>query len=625
VAIETTTRRPNRLLAPAVLGVAALTALAFALRVRGMGEGLYGDELISFAEIHNRSLSGMLDAVANGAGPGAPVENTPPLWFLLAWFSVKLGDPTSWIRLPSVVLGTATVPVVYLLGRQTLGQRAALVGAAFVALSPFAIWYGIDARAYGALMFFAALSTLALLGAVRTGRPAWWVGYGAAVAAVLYTHYTGVIPVAVQAAWTLWFRRGRWRALVLAYGGVVLAYVAWLPHINSSPANFAQLAALRGITDWDSLLQWLAGSQELAIEDMPGVPALILIGSGLLVGVAGTIRAWRRPDAIQLLIVLLAVATPVALLLYGVVGDDLFVFPRNLSASFPFAALVVGWLVTPSNRVIAAAATALVGVGLCIGTVKTLQARFHRPDYPEVADLLDARAGSDDLVVYYGAGFSPFILKDVLPVYYRRDHRIGLADVRQGSVERAVARGARPDRLFIAELRQGGVTPPPLAPGWEQVDRRVFEGFFPLVVTVARRLGPGDYVLSGRSIRERDGTSVPVRPGAGRGFVDSAAMSGGTVTVTGWAGSSDHRPVDRIVAFAGGRLVAAGLPTLARPDVGKMWGVSGDDLGFALELPARLATGRLEVFGIAGDGAMRMSVDCTTYRHRAAGQGLCSG
>ena len=35
---------------------------------------------------------------------------------------MKLGDPTVLIRLPSLVFGTATIPVIYLLGERVAGR-----------------------------------------------------------------------------------------------------------------------------------------------------------------------------------------------------------------------------------------------------------------------------------------------------------------------------------------------------------------------------------------------------------------------------------------------------------------------------------------------------------------------
>ncbi len=216
-----------------ILAVALLTAAAFALRFRGIGEGLWRDEPVTLAETHGRTLYGVLDVVANGG------EYNPPLPFVLSWLSAKVGDPTTWIRAPSLVLGTATVPLVFLLGTRCLTRPAALVAAGFMALSPFAIHYGIEARAYAALMCFSALSALMLLVAVETGRARWWAAYGAAVAAVLYTHYTGIFVIGAQGAWILLMHRRRWRALMLAYLGAAVAYLPWLPHVHGDPSNWS--------------------------------------------------------------------------------------------------------------------------------------------------------------------------------------------------------------------------------------------------------------------------------------------------------------------------------------------------------------------------------------------------
>ena len=113
----------------------ALTLLAFALRLSHLDESLVGDEMYAYAEIHGRSLGGVIDAVRGGG------ENSPPLFFVLGWAGTKLGDPTVTIRLPSLLLGTATVPLTYLIGVRTLGSRAGVFAAALLAVSPFAIFY----------------------------------------------------------------------------------------------------------------------------------------------------------------------------------------------------------------------------------------------------------------------------------------------------------------------------------------------------------------------------------------------------------------------------------------------------------------------------------------------------
>jgi 4-amino-4-deoxy-L-arabinose transferase-like glycosyltransferase len=155
--------RPNRLELPVV---AALTVLALGLRLALDDQSVGSDELFTYGYTVDQSFSHVLE-VDN--------ENNPPLFYLLAWLAAKAGDPTFAIRLPSVLLGAATVPVVYALGARTVGRAAGLVAAAIVAIAPFGLFYGTEARAYSALMFFTALSTLALVGPCR--RAAAWPGW----------------------------------------------------------------------------------------------------------------------------------------------------------------------------------------------------------------------------------------------------------------------------------------------------------------------------------------------------------------------------------------------------------------------------------------------------------------
>jgi hypothetical protein len=575
-----------------MLCVVALTVAGFGLRVRGLHEGLYHDELITYAELHGRSFGGMLDAVAHGASPGAPVENTPPLHFVLAWLASKLGDPTETIRLPSVVLGTATVPVVYALGRRTAGTAAALVAAGFIAFSPFAIFYGTDARAYGTLMFFAALSALVLLIALERDRPAWWVAYGLAVAAVVYTHYTGAIVIATEVGWALWTRRELWRRLVLACAGAAVLFLPWLPYVNSSPAAYKQLAALLGINDAKAALQWLAGSPDVLPSDLPGVPALVLLGAGAAVGLAGAIAVraapWRSPGL--LLVLLLALGTPLVLLVNDVLGDDLIAYPRNMSAALPFAGVLLGWLVTRPPPAVAAVAIAAVTVGIGIGAAKTLENRYQRPDSPAVAAAVDARLGEGGKVVYYGHGFDAFILGDLLDLDYAQPHGSqGAVPEEEGSLRRALERAGRRERSIpvvqFAHLSEA----PPLS-DWELVARRDYPGTEAIVLSTFVPLDAARY------------RGLTVGRGVVEGALDGAAEADGGLQLSGWALTRDSRPVDHVLAYVGTRLVAAGIPNLERPELADSRDLSDAEVGFAIEAPAMTAAERARVRVIGTDG-----------------------
>ncbi len=96
----------------------------------------------------------------------------PPLYFALlhGWIAL-FGDGTIAIRALSSVLGVATVVVVYLAGREldaARGRSDRLFGigtfaALLFALTPFQIYFSIEARPYALLCFGAALLTLGVL------------------------------------------------------------------------------------------------------------------------------------------------------------------------------------------------------------------------------------------------------------------------------------------------------------------------------------------------------------------------------------------------------------------------------------------------------------------------------
>ena len=104
-------------------------------------------------------------------------RTTAACYFVLAWLTGQLGDSAAWIRLPSLLLGPRRSP--HLPARRAHGGAppAGLVTAAITALSPFAIFYSDEARAYATLIFLVTLSTLLLIRALDAHRARAWVPF----------------------------------------------------------------------------------------------------------------------------------------------------------------------------------------------------------------------------------------------------------------------------------------------------------------------------------------------------------------------------------------------------------------------------------------------------------------
>ena len=455
-----------------------LTILALILRASQLHQSLLGDEVFSYRDIAGRSFGAVLSTVHTGG------ENSPPLFFLLAWMTAKLGDATVWLRLPSVLLGAATVPVVYLVGRESVGRAAGLIAAGVMAVAPFAIYYGVEARPYASMTFFVAVSTLAVLRAVHDGHRGWWAIYVLAATAAAYSHYTCVFALAAQAAWLLWTCRRRIGVPLLANLLIALLYLPWLPHLRGKA--LAVIGALyplgfhRVVTD---LLRPIPGHPSAPLSAIPTLTGLLVFAAIVLAGLVAAgvrVRSSReRPRREIVLIVVLMAATPVGLLLYSLLDTDLWL-PRGLSASMPATALVLGALVRALPRPAATLAVVALGVILVAGTARSLGPDYDRGPYREIAAYLDRLATPADPVVigtYAGAG--------PIEAQVKHPHRI----VRRNALWRAITPGRTGYLVLDAVLAQVLHISEAPAPGFIEVTRRHWGGGLPIDVVGYRRAG----------------------------------------------------------------------------------------------------------------------------------------
>lgn len=409
------------------MAVAGLTALAFALRVPGMGESLFGDELYSYAIVTQASPGRLISAMQE-------TENNPPLFFLFAWATGKIGDPTVWMRLPSLVLGTAAVPLTYLLGVRTVGRRAGMLGAALLALSPPAIFFSSEARAYAPLILFSALSTLLLLNALDRRTRFWWLAYVLGACLLFYTHYSGVLVVAAQAVWALRHRREQARQILVAHASVGAVCLAWLPFfLDQETKPLAGFTAFIGAPALSSFsirayVISFSGHPFVPLRDVPGRAALVLLGLAVLTAIgAAALRFVRSPTPPMvpprtMLLVLLTVATPLGILAYSLVETNIFV-ERNMLASLPALCLLLGTLFAHLPRTLTVLTTGAALLALAIGAARVLDSDSDRPPYRQAAELIDSEEGDARPVVDYPLFGTTGPLSRSLELYFKRTHR----------------------------------------------------------------------------------------------------------------------------------------------------------------------------------------------------------
>ncbi len=263
--------------------LAALVLLAAALRLATLTEqSFWYDESFTPVHVLHPGLGATLKALVHS-------ENTPPLWYLLAWIDVRLlGDGALALRLPSALAGIATVPLVWAIGSALSGRRAALIGAAIVAVNPLFVWYSQEARAYGLFVFFAALAMLCFVRLLRapSGARAAWFALSGALA--LLTHYFAVFLLVPMVLLLLRERAAR-RAALPAAGALIIVGLALLPLISAQGGHGTQW-----IGRW-ALSSRLQAIPQYFLTGYSGSPlghgVELLVALPIIAGVA--LGAWR--------------------------------------------------------------------------------------------------------------------------------------------------------------------------------------------------------------------------------------------------------------------------------------------------------------------------------------------
>ncbi|HBL60786.1 MAG TPA: hypothetical protein DDZ80_20810 [Cyanobacteria bacterium UBA8803] len=297
----------------------------------------------------------------------------PPLFFCLmhGWLNLVGADRLVWaLRSLPALLGVAVIVAVYGLNRLVFSKSAALMAAALMAVSPFAVYLSQEARHYTLPMLLITLAVVGLMqiqqdlcSRQQLPKPLIWIFWGIVNSIGCYVHYFFILAFAAQLLTLIglmyWHRqqlpRGSWVVLVLVVSGVAISYFPWLTVLLADVG--------RQETDWlpkpeniAPLYQMIAGGLLMVVafpvEDRPlsiAVPmGLLMIGCGGWVGWQGwrgLRQLWHKSSTQLATFTLVGLTVGVLLQFLAIIyvlGKDISVAPRYNFVYYPTLCALLG-------------------------------------------------------------------------------------------------------------------------------------------------------------------------------------------------------------------------------------------------------------------------------------------
>lgn len=180
-------------------------------------------------------------------------------YYLFMHFWLEISQSLWWMRLPSLLLGAATVQALVLLARRWLSLAWSVLAGLLLALNPMFVEYSIAARPYTAATLLGVLSTIALVIALDTPTARRWILYGLTSLGLLLAHPLAAFVLVAQIIGVVVARRrSAWPGMALS-----LTCVAVLV----SPFAAGDLGQGSGIT-W--IPPTTLGTFHQALEDIAG-------------------------------------------------------------------------------------------------------------------------------------------------------------------------------------------------------------------------------------------------------------------------------------------------------------------------------------------------------------------
>jgi mannosyltransferase len=396
--------------------ISAIVVVATVLRAIALNQQLWFDEIIMLLDSARESVWQTVTKY--------DWQNQHMLYSLLAHGSIRVFGEHPWaLRLPAMLFGIASIPVLYAFARLVTTNREALLASGLMALNYQHIWFSQNARGYTGMAFWTLAASILFIRSASAGKVRDWMLYGIVAALGVYTHLTMAFVVIGHAFVYIWLVAVRAKALNRlpriffqpAYGIVSSGIISALLYAPVIPRIFVRTIGVAGKsvrTDWASPI-WAFWElvHGLRAGTLGGVAAILVGGLVLLTGV---LSYWRQNRFVVGLIALPAFVTGAAVL-----ATSHNLWPRFFffEIGFGLLLLVRGGMVwgKASAKLFVATpefgtklGTAIVAL-MMLASIPALRAVYRpKQDYLGAIQFVESQAKAGDPIVAAGDLSTPF-------------------------------------------------------------------------------------------------------------------------------------------------------------------------------------------------------------------------
>lgn len=384
----------------------AILFLAAVLRVIKLDQSLWLDEAINVLAAKDLNLLEYLTKYPIG-------DFHPPGYFFILWIWTHLevsGEVA--VRFPSVIFGTLTIYLVYLLGKELFSEQSSssnrkteLIAALLMALAPLHIYYSQEARMYALATFAVTLSMLFFI-RLLNGRKWATMSFILSTILVLYSDYLAYLIIPAQLLYLIWIKSPIVKRFLWLVFVSLFSLLPWLPIFIKQLQTGQQTAYV--LSGWANVV---GGS---SLKDLLLLPIKTLIGRisfskeiyativlivGMLYGFF-IIRGLRKLND-QAKLLLSWIVIPIFLAFLITLFIPVFSYFRMIFVLPAVYLLIACGITTLQKKWFTLSLIFITMINIIFIGIYYLNPKFQREDWKAVVNYLSQKLDSDSVVVFH--------------------------------------------------------------------------------------------------------------------------------------------------------------------------------------------------------------------------------